>query len=210
MRKRRCGRRRCSWCWARLAAGSISSGLRRRSALRRFDERREMRPAAASSGGRSVLDPQPAAARVARRARKEAGTDIYARDPETGVPYGYRVKAGDTYELCAEFARASELRGDFWSHGAGKAVFSDHGEGNTAVSKNEQRKRRVKTNDVSSVRCRLAIVLFVLVMSRTAAAILRRRSHDRRHAGGDAAGTRSPLAASSSSTWTASRSTKIA
>ncbi len=55
---------------------------------------------------------------------KEAGTGIYARDPQSGVAYGYAVKAGDAYELCAEFARASELRGDFWSHGAGSQCFS--------------------------------------------------------------------------------------
>jgi hypothetical protein len=55
---------------------------------------------------------------------KEAGTNIYARDPESGAAYGYAVKADDTYELCAEFARASELRGDFWSHGEGRQCFT--------------------------------------------------------------------------------------
>lgn len=54
---------------------------------------------------------------------KEAGTDIYSRDPETGRPYEYRVKADDTYELCAEFARPSEMHGDFWSHGEGRGCF---------------------------------------------------------------------------------------
>jgi hypothetical protein len=54
---------------------------------------------------------------------KEAGTTIYARDPQSGQPYEYMVKASDVYELCAEFARESELRGDFWSHGAGRQCF---------------------------------------------------------------------------------------
>ena len=54
---------------------------------------------------------------------KEAGTGIYARDPQSGAAYGYAVKAGDAYELCAEFTRASELRGDFWSHGEGRQCF---------------------------------------------------------------------------------------
>ena len=43
----------------------------------------------------------------------EAGTNIYSRDPQTGQPYSYAVKGGDAYELCAEFARESEGRGDF-------------------------------------------------------------------------------------------------
>jgi type II secretory pathway pseudopilin PulG len=52
-----------------------------------------------------------------------AGTDIYARDPQSERPYSYTVKSGEAYELCAEFARASELPGDFWSHGAGRQCF---------------------------------------------------------------------------------------
>ena len=55
---------------------------------------------------------------------KEAGTNIFARDPQSGAAYGYAVKSGDAYELCAEFARASELRGDFWSHGEGRHCFT--------------------------------------------------------------------------------------
>lgn len=55
---------------------------------------------------------------------KEAGTDIYSRDPQTGQPYSYTVKGDDTYELCAEFARESERRGDFWSHPAGRWCFT--------------------------------------------------------------------------------------
>jgi len=53
----------------------------------------------------------------------EAGTNIYSRDPQTGQPYSYAVKGSDTYELCAEFARESEGRGDFWSHGIGRRCF---------------------------------------------------------------------------------------
>src|SRR5918992_1149188 len=30
----------------------------------------------------------------------EAGTDIYARDPETGLPYPYVVRDPQAYELC--------------------------------------------------------------------------------------------------------------
>lgn len=54
----------------------------------------------------------------------EAGTHIYARDPQTNEPYTYVVKGPDAYELCAEFARASEERGDFWSHRAGRQCYS--------------------------------------------------------------------------------------
>ena len=55
---------------------------------------------------------------------KEAGTDIYSRDPETGRPYEYAVKGSDTYEVCAEFARESELRVEFWSQGAGRQCYT--------------------------------------------------------------------------------------
>jgi hypothetical protein len=54
---------------------------------------------------------------------KEAGTTIYARDPQSGEQYHYAVKGNDVYELCAEFARESEGRSDFWSHGAGRQCF---------------------------------------------------------------------------------------
>jgi hypothetical protein len=54
----------------------------------------------------------------------EAGTNIYARDPQTDAPYAYVVKGAEAYDLCAEFARASEQRGDFWSHGAGRQCYS--------------------------------------------------------------------------------------
>ena len=54
----------------------------------------------------------------------ESGTNIYSRDPQTGLPYTYTVRGGDTYELCAEFARPSEGRGDFWSHGAGRRCYA--------------------------------------------------------------------------------------
>jgi hypothetical protein len=55
---------------------------------------------------------------------KEAGTNIYASDPQTGAPYTYVVKGEDGYELCAEFARPSEERDDFWAHGAGRQCYS--------------------------------------------------------------------------------------
>jgi hypothetical protein len=55
---------------------------------------------------------------------KDAGTNIYSRDPETGQPYRYTVKGDEVYELCAEFARESELRRDFWSHPAGTYCYS--------------------------------------------------------------------------------------
>jgi hypothetical protein len=54
---------------------------------------------------------------------KEAGTNIFSRDPESGEAYEYGVKAADTYELCARFKRESEARGDFWSHGEGRHCF---------------------------------------------------------------------------------------
>jgi hypothetical protein len=55
---------------------------------------------------------------------KEAGTNIYSQDPQSGERYSYSVMSGDTYELCAEFARESEDRSDFWTHGTGKRCFT--------------------------------------------------------------------------------------
>jgi hypothetical protein len=54
---------------------------------------------------------------------REAGTNIYARDPQSGELYEYAVKGSDAYELCAEFARESDGPGDFWSHAAGRQCF---------------------------------------------------------------------------------------
>jgi hypothetical protein len=54
---------------------------------------------------------------------KEAGTNIYSRDPETDEPYEYAVKSANMYELCAAFARDSEQRGDFWFHRPGRTCF---------------------------------------------------------------------------------------
>jgi hypothetical protein len=54
---------------------------------------------------------------------REPGANIETRDPETAEPYGYAAKAADGYELCATFARRSDGRSDFWSHGAGRQCF---------------------------------------------------------------------------------------
>lgn len=53
---------------------------------------------------------------------KEAGTNIYGRDPVSGQPYEYRAKDADTYELCALFEREEQTAG-FWSHGPGRRCF---------------------------------------------------------------------------------------
>ena len=59
---------------------------------------------------------------------QEQGFAPQVADPETGRPYEYRILGGDTYELCASFARGTdteppETRSDFWSHGAGRQCF---------------------------------------------------------------------------------------
>jgi hypothetical protein len=53
----------------------------------------------------------------------EAGIRVFSRDPETGDAYGYALKSTNSYELCAEFARESESRGEFWWHGPGRRCF---------------------------------------------------------------------------------------
>ena len=54
---------------------------------------------------------------------REAGTNVYARDPERGEAYQYRQTSPDSYEICATFTRDSETQADFWSHGAGRRCF---------------------------------------------------------------------------------------
>jgi len=54
---------------------------------------------------------------------KEAGTNVFSRDPESGETYEYGVKGADSYELCARFSRESEARGDFWSHAVGRHCY---------------------------------------------------------------------------------------
>jgi hypothetical protein len=49
-------------------------------------------------------------------------------DPETKIPYEYRVKSDTTYELCATFAGAEEPDSapttQFWHHGKGRTCFT--------------------------------------------------------------------------------------
>jgi len=50
-------------------------------------------------------------------------------DPETGKPYEYRMLSSRTYELCAEFARETDIDGRdvpsqyLWFHGSGRQCF---------------------------------------------------------------------------------------
>lgn len=53
---------------------------------------------------------------------REAGTNIYNRDPVSGQPYEYSVKGAETYELCAVFQGQGQS-GGFWSHGPGRRCF---------------------------------------------------------------------------------------
>jgi hypothetical protein len=107
-----------------LGGGFYLIGPPSEGRARRFDERREMdlqrlRLAAYLYWTRNKRLPT-----TLDDLAKEAGTDIYSRDPQSGQPYTYALKGGDTYELCAEFARESEGRGNFWSHPAGRYCYA--------------------------------------------------------------------------------------
>ncbi len=107
-----------------LGGGFYLVGPPSEGRARRFDERRELdlqrlRLAADLYWTRNTRLPATLEALA-----KEAGTDIYSRDPQSGQPYAYAVKGDDMYELCAEFARASEQRGDFWSHPPGRHCYA--------------------------------------------------------------------------------------
>jgi len=49
-------------------------------------------------------------------------------DPETGMPYEYRVQSDSVYQLCAAFATANSADPQFvtgiWRHGKGRTCFS--------------------------------------------------------------------------------------
>jgi len=66
---------------------------------------------------------------LAALATDRGGLALSVRDPETGVPYEYRVIGGRQYELCATFARASGegrplTAANFWAHPAGHQCFT--------------------------------------------------------------------------------------
>jgi len=54
----------------------------------------------------------------------ESSDELNWHDPKTASPYIYRVKGGNTYELCAEFDRSTGgspqfAAGHFWDHSWG-------------------------------------------------------------------------------------------
>jgi hypothetical protein len=54
--------------------------------------------------------------------------DASRRDPVTGQPYGYRVTGDATYDVCADFERATDpdqaqFADNTWKHGAGHTCF---------------------------------------------------------------------------------------
>ena len=58
---------------------------------------------------------------------RETGV-LVPNDPISGVPYEYRRREENTYELCAQFERPSSEPGrpgieGFWSHGSGRQCF---------------------------------------------------------------------------------------
>ena len=57
--------------------------------------------------------------------RREAGPGLALDDPASRRPYAYAVKDARHYEVCADFARASDAHADGgvsadWTHGAGR------------------------------------------------------------------------------------------
>ena len=59
---------------------------------------------------------------------QEPGLALQQRDPETGASYEYRPLAANRFELCAVFARESDVpasydRRQFGTHGAGRHCF---------------------------------------------------------------------------------------
>jgi hypothetical protein len=57
---------------------------------------------------------------------KEPGLSAIARDPVTGLTYGYRTFNANSYELCGTFDReTADMRAaNFWSHGTGTQCFT--------------------------------------------------------------------------------------
>jgi hypothetical protein len=54
---------------------------------------------------------------------------LRVKDPDTGVPYEYRLKSDKEYELCATFttsgdAAVQQYTSGFWTHPKGRACFA--------------------------------------------------------------------------------------
>ena len=107
-----------------LGGGFYLIGPPSEARARRMDERREMDLQRLQLAADLYWTRNKRLPASLEELAKEAGTSIYERDPESGTPYQYMVKGEDSYELCAEFARESDGRSEFWAHGAGRRCFA--------------------------------------------------------------------------------------
>jgi hypothetical protein len=112
--------------FASMIAGLVMVGPPSEARARKLDDRRveDLRSLAGAVdlywSRRGAL---PASLQEATREQRDSSP---VGDPLTGHPYSYRVISVDSYELCADFQRASEREGrawGIWSHGRGRRCF---------------------------------------------------------------------------------------
>lgn len=110
---------------AAIVAGLTISGSPQRQRLLRLDQQRvyELQGISRSLSDRYANTrtlPAALADLVDGRTRSSL-----PRDPVSGEPYGYEILERRAFQLCAEFALASEdpEPDEFWSHEAGRQCF---------------------------------------------------------------------------------------
>lgn len=122
---------------AAVAAGLILAGSPGKARRSQLDDTREgdlEQIAALIDGYWNEYDRLPPDLETLERTRGYAVRSI--RDPQTAIPYGYRITGERTYELCAVFDAASEEQepqpdpfgppqreSKFWQHGSGRTCF---------------------------------------------------------------------------------------
>jgi len=117
---------------AALGWGFVLVGTPDQRRLERFDERRvrdlqriakEIDSLVYDADRPGVLQ-QPLPAALEELKGKTRYWKLSLLDPDTGQPYGYVIKSGTTYELCATFSLPRDEDTEaFWNHPAGRHCF---------------------------------------------------------------------------------------
>src|SRR5262245_50357063 len=105
-----------------LVVGSPAEARRQRLDERRVSDLRQIRSAIDVAWTRAKVMPDS----IESAMRVQSG-DVAPVDPSTRHPYEYRVLAGQSFELCAVFERASEAppaaSDPLWAHVSGRQCF---------------------------------------------------------------------------------------
>lgn len=112
---------------AAVAGGILVLGSPAEARLRRLDERRVDDLVAIARATNTFLGRRGRLPQSVDSLSVAAGPYLRTRDPVTAEPYEYRALGDSSYEVCANFARASDRSrqpaGDAWFHAGGRRCF---------------------------------------------------------------------------------------